>query len=204
MMRASRHVPSLVPVVAVAAGLAGILGGCSSSRNASQVSIVIPTTSTLFTDVTSTDVTTTLLIDTTTTSPVTTVVATAPPATAPPGTFAPATVPLPTLPPPPPTDPPAGGPATTTTLPAGATGRYETDPSDNVRLGDYGPAVVQIQHQLILDGFGAVAPTGVYDAATKAAVTDFQRVNSLSADGICGHNTWNLLKPDADPFAGDD
>ena len=79
-------------------------------------------------------------------------------------------------------------------VPATAAGDlYET-----VRPGDQGEVVVQIQDVLV--SYGYLAPgqiTGVYDAATEAAVRAFQEANrakyNLKVDGICGSQTLSVL-----------
>ena len=70
---------------------------------------------------------------------------------------------------------------------------YET-----VRPGDSGDVVVQIQDVLVSYGYLAAGNiTGVYDAATEAAVRAFQEANkdkyNLKVDGICGSQTLSVL-----------
>jgi lysozyme len=64
-------------------------------------------------------------------------------------------------------------------------------------LGDAGPEVVDEQKRLIDAGYKLPA-SGKYDAATVAAVTDFQRRHpQLRADGRIGPATRTALKRDA-------
>ncbi len=64
---------------------------------------------------------------------------------------------------------------------------YET-----VRPGDSGEMVVEIQDCLVQMGY-LDEVTGVYDAATEAAIRGFQRANGLSADGVAGPETLSAL-----------
>ncbi|MDR0383770.1 MAG: N-acetylmuramoyl-L-alanine amidase [Christensenellaceae bacterium] len=61
-----------------------------------------------------------------------------------------------------------------------------------VRTGDRGNLVYLIQAALILHGYNITAD-GVFGAATKNALTEFQRRNGLSPDGIFGANTAEKL-----------
>ena len=99
------------------------------------------------------------------------------------------------------TPPPSGTTATTikkttasptTTVP----GRTVTSPSDNVKLGDSGPGVIQIQKALIAQGFKLTAD-GKFGAQTQTAVMAFQKKNGLSADGVVGAKTWAKLSASA-------
>jgi len=75
----------------------------------------------------------------------------------------------------------------------------EQDLSDNypsvLKRGDENDKVAFLQQQLTTAGF---APTlsahGCFDAATAAAVADFQASRGLSVDGICGPHTWTALQ----------
>ena len=62
----------------------------------------------------------------------------------------------------------------------------------SIRLGDRGDKVVQVQDCLMqmgyLDGIN-----GVYDEATMDAVKAFQRDNGLTADGVAGSRTLQIL-----------
>ncbi len=64
-----------------------------------------------------------------------------------------------------------------------------------IRLGDRGPAVEDVQRRLLVLGHG-LGPTGVdgvFLAATKDAVVDFQRSLELETDGVVGNRTWAAL-----------
>lgn len=68
-------------------------------------------------------------------------------------------------------------------------------PGTPLRLGDSGEDVRRIQQWLNRIGqnypaIGFVPATGVFDAATHAAVQTFQRIFNLTADGIVGSGTW--------------
>lgn len=68
-----------------------------------------------------------------------------------------------------------------------------------IKLGTTGEDVADVQRQLI--DLGYLAPgnaTGYYGDKTVEAVKDFQKANSLSADGLTGPRTLELLySPDA-------
>ena len=82
----------------------------------------------------------------------------------------------------------AGSGAATT-----AAGRVVSKPSDNVRLGDSGPGVKQIQTALIAHGF-RVATDGAFGPQTAAAVKAFQKQAGITQDGIVGPVTWAKLQ----------
>ena len=63
---------------------------------------------------------------------------------------------------------------------------------DTARPGDRGELVVEIQDCLIQMGY-LDSITGVYDEATEAAVKAFQRKNGLTADGVAGGRTLEML-----------
>ncbi|MBQ9253117.1 MAG: peptidoglycan-binding protein [Clostridia bacterium] len=63
---------------------------------------------------------------------------------------------------------------------------------DTARLGDRGELVVEIQDCLVEMGY-LEDITGVYDSATEAAVKAFQRKNGLTADGVAGGRTLEVL-----------
>ncbi|HEX6352576.1 peptidoglycan-binding domain-containing protein [Actinophytocola sp.] len=60
--------------------------------------------------------------------------------------------------------------------------------------GNRGVDVLAIQHLLIHGGQSAPT-TGVFDAATTAAVRAFQTAKGLGVDGIVGPQTWAALSP---------
>ena len=63
----------------------------------------------------------------------------------------------------------------------------------NVSSGDKGLLVRTIQSQLIAKGYLTGSVTGAYDNATVKAVKAFQKKNGLTADGVCGAKTQELL-----------
>lgn len=68
-----------------------------------------------------------------------------------------------------------------------------------MRLGDEGPEVKDEQEQLVLLKYTNVTPTGKYDAATEAAVRDFQKNHpQLHEDGILGPATKVSIRRAAD------
>lgn len=62
-----------------------------------------------------------------------------------------------------------------------------------VKYGDSGELVAQIQARLAELGFYNAKVSGGYYKVTKAAVKAFQTQNGLSADGIAGRDTQELL-----------
>ena len=65
-----------------------------------------------------------------------------------------------------------------------------------LKLGSTGQQVREAQVKLKQKGYLTMDPTGTYDTATKAAVEQFQRENSLSPDGIIGPLTYPVLFSD--------
>ncbi len=61
-----------------------------------------------------------------------------------------------------------------------------------IRQGDRGNFVTILQYILNNYGYNLTAD-GIYGAATRRAVIDFQKNNNLAQDGIVGRNTWNKL-----------
>jgi peptidoglycan hydrolase-like protein with peptidoglycan-binding domain len=80
--------------------------------------------------------------------------------------------------------------STSTTAAAGS--RVVTSPSDNVRLGDTGDGVSQIQTALKALGYD-LQPDGQFGPVTDRAVRDYQSKNSLTVDGVVGPKTWEKL-----------
>ena len=74
----------------------------------------------------------------------------------------------------------------------------EPDPSyrPTLRKGDSGTYVTLMQEMLIQRGYdcGKTGADGKFGNATFAAVKAFQTANGLTADGICGKNTWAALE----------
>ena len=56
-----------------------------------------------------------------------------------------------------------------------------------LRRGDTGEAVVKVQTAV------GVAADGTFDAATEAAVREFQRTHGMVPDGIVGPRTWAAI-----------
>jgi peptidoglycan hydrolase-like protein with peptidoglycan-binding domain len=79
-------------------------------------------------------------------------------------------------------------PAAVTTIAS----RVVTSPSENVRKGDTGPGVEQIQTALRAAGYDLKAD-GVFGDVTDRAVRDYQEENGLTVDGVVGPNTWAKL-----------
>lgn len=64
-----------------------------------------------------------------------------------------------------------------------------------LRKGDKGTDVKDMQELLLLHGYGLgkYGADGAFGNATLAAVKAFQKENGLTADGVCGPNTWDAL-----------
>lgn len=87
---------------------------------------------------------------------------------------------------------------TATTTPAA---RVVTSPSDNVRLGDSGTGVEQIQTALKAHGYN-IGVDGKFGSVTDKAVRDFQKKNGLKVDGIVGPKTWAKLQSSSTSTTG--
>jgi len=68
-----------------------------------------------------------------------------------------------------------------------------------VRPGDTGSVVKRLQRALRRTPNLGITVSGVFDAQTETAVTEFQRGAGLTVDGIVGPLTWNAL-PDGGPM----
>ena len=62
-----------------------------------------------------------------------------------------------------------------------------------VRIGARGNITWLIQAMLYCKGYSTNGIDGIYGQGTKNAVYNFQRNNGLSADGVCGKNTFEKL-----------
>lgn len=61
--------------------------------------------------------------------------------------------------------------------------------AQSLRLGDSGPAVVQLRNRLIKMGYLQRSATAEYDARLQSAVLTFQLNNGLAPDGVAGADT---------------
>lgn len=74
-------------------------------------------------------------------------------------------------------------------------------PTRTLRRGDSGSDVTSLQTRLADLGYYAGRPSGSYDTATYAAVTAFQILNGLTADGVVGSATCaRLFSTAATPY----
>jgi hypothetical protein len=64
-----------------------------------------------------------------------------------------------------------------------------------LRQGDRGPYVVEMQEALMARGYiiGSTGADGKFGKNTKSGLIAFQAQNGLTADGICGPETWAAL-----------
>ena len=69
-------------------------------------------------------------------------------------------------------------------------------PTRTLRRNYTGDDVLSVQLRLTELGYYTVSTTSVYDAATISAVTQFQKRNSLTADGVAGTKTYARLYSD--------
>ena len=67
---------------------------------------------------------------------------------------------------------------------------------ENVKRGQKGEAVKEVQEMLIAQGYLDGAADGAFGPKTEAAVLAFQKDNGLDATGIVGEATYNALKGD--------
>lgn len=77
--------------------------------------------------------------------------------------------------------------------------------SDLLKLGSKGVLVKELQSRLLELKYncGNTGADGIFGAGTYNAVASFQRINGLSADGIVGPKTWEILRSDtAKPYDG--
>lgn len=69
----------------------------------------------------------------------------------------------------------------------------DADEQQLIRLGDDGPAVLDVQRRLERQGFSDITRDGSFGPRTLDAVRQFQRRRALPADGIVGPETWRAL-----------
>ncbi|MBR2773999.1 MAG: peptidoglycan-binding protein [Selenomonadaceae bacterium] len=63
-----------------------------------------------------------------------------------------------------------------------------------LKYGDRGNQVKEIQEYLIAQNLLNVAADGVYGSATVNAIKDFQSALGLEVDGVCGEETYKILR----------
>lgn len=68
-----------------------------------------------------------------------------------------------------------------------------------LKIGSEGESVSQLQAALRLLGYYQGEVNGVYNQQTADAVSQFQEESGVTADGIVGKATWNLLFPNQTP-----
>lgn len=62
-----------------------------------------------------------------------------------------------------------------------------------LKIGMFGPAVMQVQEALRGLGFYSGPIDGIFGPGTEAAVSSFQTARRLAADGVIGPATWQAL-----------
>lgn len=80
-------------------------------------------------------------------------------------------------------------------IPKGLNGNVPTTDKPTLRRGSSGEYVTLLQTQLIQRGYDLqpYGADGKFGTKTENAVKAFQKDNGLTADGICGKNTWSAL-----------
>ncbi|MBR0288037.1 MAG: peptidoglycan-binding protein, partial [Selenomonadaceae bacterium] len=63
-----------------------------------------------------------------------------------------------------------------------------------LKYGDRGQDVKEIQDYLIAQNLLQASADGVYGTATVNAIKDFQSALGLEVDGVCGAETYKLLR----------
>lgn len=63
-----------------------------------------------------------------------------------------------------------------------------------LRMGDTGPAVLEVQQMLNDLGYAMAPMDGNFDTSTLRAVIAFQNDKSLPVDGVVAVNTWTALR----------
>ena len=74
-----------------------------------------------------------------------------------------------------------------------ASGNSSTTSANLLKLGDSGEKVFELQNLLINLGCLNGTADGIYGSATVEAVKKFQVAHGLTADGICGEQTFDLM-----------
>lgn len=74
-----------------------------------------------------------------------------------------------------------------------SSGNYTATNPNTLQSGDSGSKVTQLQNALKLLGFYTGGVDGKFGSGTRAAVIQFQRTNGLTADGLAGTKTQQLL-----------
>jgi N-acetylmuramoyl-L-alanine amidase len=64
---------------------------------------------------------------------------------------------------------------------------------DEIRFGQVGPAVADVQRRLADLGFACADDEGEFGESTRSAVRAFQQHRGLPADGVVGEDTWRSL-----------
>lgn len=75
----------------------------------------------------------------------------------------------------------------------GIPGSRTLDGCPTVRKGASGNITKLLQEKLVSLGYNTNGVDGIYGSGTANAVMSFQKAKGLSADGICGRNTWAKL-----------
>ena len=71
--------------------------------------------------------------------------------------------------------------------------------SPELKAGAEGPAVAEMQRLLRSRGHLAGPVDGIFGPETRAALVAFQESNGLSRDGVCGPQSWSILRGGALP-----
>ena len=79
--------------------------------------------------------------------------------------------------------------------------RVSSNPN-TLEYGDSGDKVTALQTALVKLGYSTNGVDGRFGAATQKAVIAFQKANGLTADGLAGSSTQNLLYQKADSASG--
>lgn len=82
--------------------------------------------------------------------------------------------------------------STSTTTTTGSTTRVSSNPN-TLEYGDSGDRVTALQTALVKLGYSTNGIDGSFGAGTRKAVIDFQKANQLTADGLAGTATQNLI-----------